>query len=232
MVEILIASLLIFFIADIAFATTTEKETFKCSICGKKSEFFVMMSTSSFGSPDLDLRPPELQRSTMCYWIQECPECGYVAADISEKAKPEITREWLESDEYTSCYGIKFESDLATRFFKHCINSLRVEDFEEAFYAVLHAAWACDDEFDFDNAKKCREIAIRLTSKIELDENLSVMKADLLRRSGNFDRLIKEYSSVKYSNEDLNQIIEFELKKAHEKDDNCYTVDEAFEDDE
>lgn len=37
----------------------------KCAVCGKESEQITLASTNTFGSPDLDLRPPEMKRSTM-----------------------------------------------------------------------------------------------------------------------------------------------------------------------
>ncbi len=54
----------------------------KCTICGTESKFNIITSTNSFGSPDLDLRPPEMRRSTMWLWIQRCPCCNYVNYDV------------------------------------------------------------------------------------------------------------------------------------------------------
>lgn len=206
--------------------TTMAKEKLKCSVCGTENEYHVIMSTNSFGSPDLDLRPPEMQRSTMPLWIQECHKCGYVSNDISKKTK--IKLEFLQSKEYLSCDGINFKSKLASRFYKYYMISLKNKKIKDAFFAVVHAAWACDDAEDFDNAKKCREIAVSLHSKLEQDENLSVMKMDLLRRSGQFEVLLNEYSSFKYSQDILNKIAKFEMQKAMEKDTSCYTVSEAI----
>lgn len=40
----------------------------KCAVCGAKSRYNVIASTNTFGGgPDLDLRPPEMERSTMPY---------------------------------------------------------------------------------------------------------------------------------------------------------------------
>ena len=72
-----------------------------CYVCGKMSEQMVLVSTNQFGYPDLDLRPPEMERSTMDWWIEECPHCGYVAPDLSEKTA--ITKEWLNNGQYISC---------------------------------------------------------------------------------------------------------------------------------
>ena len=40
--------------------TTMFDKAVECSICGEKSNHTVIRSTNSFGSPDLDRRPPEM----------------------------------------------------------------------------------------------------------------------------------------------------------------------------
>ena len=55
-----------------------------CYVCGHRSSYELVASTNTFGSPDLDLRPPEMYRSTMHTWIQFCDNCGYSCPDISE----------------------------------------------------------------------------------------------------------------------------------------------------
>ena len=40
--------------------TTMFSKAVECSICGEKSNHTVIRSTNSFGSPDLDRRPPEM----------------------------------------------------------------------------------------------------------------------------------------------------------------------------
>ena len=82
-----------------------------CRVCKKKSEQIILTSTNSFGSPDLDLRPPEMQRSTMCFWVQRCPSCGYVASSIDDSTN--ATRDYLNSDDYKNAKGRNFKSDLA-----------------------------------------------------------------------------------------------------------------------
>ena len=62
--------------------TTMYQDTVKCYVCGKESKQTVLGSTNSFGSQDLDLRPPEMMRGTMEYWAHECPYCGYIAKNI------------------------------------------------------------------------------------------------------------------------------------------------------
>lgn len=64
--------------------TTLYEEKARCAVCGTETEFTGIASTNAFGSPDLDTRPPEMQRSTIFAWVQCCPECGYCSSDISK----------------------------------------------------------------------------------------------------------------------------------------------------
>ena len=204
----------------------------KCAICGVINEYRGLASTNSFErcGPDLDLRPPEMLRSTMPVWIQECPECGYISEDISDPS--DVTKEWLKSEKYHTCDGIVFVSDLAKQFYKYYLINLEDKNPEDAFFAILHAAWACDDNDDDVNAKHCRELAIPLATKLieeeyENQENIKLMRVDLMRRVGQFNELLEEYSSVQFDEELMNRILEFEIKKAKDKDIACYCVEDV-----
>lgn len=211
--------------------TTMMREKSKCAVCKSINEYSVITSTNTFGGgPDLDLRPAEMQRSTMPQWIQVCPNCGYVSARITDKHH--VTKKWLQSENYLACDGIDFVSDLAKSFYRCYLICLQDKETEDAFFAILHCAWACDDAEDTENAKRCREIAIPLADKlIEIDfmnrENLLTLKADLMRRAGQFDEMIDQYASISFDVDILNQIVAFEIKKAKEGDTGCYRVEDA-----
>jgi hypothetical protein len=198
----------------------------RCYVCGKMSEQTVLASTNRFGSPDLDLRPPEMERSTMSWWIEECPHCGYIANNLSEETV--ITKEWLRNNQYISCDDRNFTCSLAERFYKHYLISVANNDHQSAFYAVLHAAWACDDVEDVDNAIYCRKKALKEMSKFVVDndekETFLLMRADLLRRTRQFDLLVKEYEGQIFSEELLNKIATFQVEKAKKQDTACYTA--------
>lgn len=197
----------------------------KCAVCGKESEQITLASTNTFGSPDLDLRPPEMKRSTMCWWVQECPYCGYISENIDDETDVDI--DFLQSAEYISCSGKAFASELAQKFYKYYLINLLDENEEDAFYAVLHASWACDDAEDIDNAVYCRKLAIVEIEKLikETDNpTLLVQKADLFRRAGFFQLVINDYGNINFDEELLNQIIAFEIEKSVQEDMNCYTV--------
>ncbi|WP_405315382.1 hypothetical protein, partial [Methanobrevibacter sp.] len=58
----------------------------------------------------------------------------------------------------------------------------------------------------------------------EEKKNYLLMKADLLRRSGQFDQLIEEFSDIVIGEEIYDNVIQFQIEKALEKDTKCYTV--------
>lgn len=197
----------------------------KCWVCGKYSEQRILISTSRFGAPDLDLRPPEMERSAKKYIIQECPHCGYVAIDLSRKTT--ISKDWLKNTKYISCDNRMFKSEFAKKFYKYYLTSSIIGSIESAYCAVLNAAWECDDVGDVDNAFYCRKKALEEIDKLiesSSKEILVVIKADLLRRTDQFEILIEEYKDKVFSEEMFNKIIAFQIDKARAQDAHRYIV--------
>ena len=177
-------------------------------------------------------------------WVQQCPACGYVSGKI-DNDPGKVTKKWLKSKAYTHSDGIDFRSGLADQFYKFYKISLLNENTERAFFALLHAAWACDDCEDTANAVRCRSMAVPLLNQVteeltsgqgdpeeddsDKKDNLLLIKADLLRRSGQFETLLSEYASRHFENEIMNKVLAFQLAKASEKDTACYTVQYAVE---
>lgn len=241
MKESLLAVILILVMVCNASATTMSREKFKCSVCDTESTHTVINSTNAFGAADLDLRPPEMQRSTMPFWVQECPECGYVSSVVSDESEldSETLKSLLKSEAYLSCDDVNFKSGLAKRFYRYYMLMIHEGNVRAAMFALLHAAWSCDDENDKDNARICREKAIPLASQIvgaglHDSENVNMIRADMMRRAGQFDELIREYESVKMKGdarndpEILNRVLKFQIERAKEHNDRRYTVKEAL----
>lgn len=226
----------------------------KCFICGQESEFEGLTSSIEFHSPDLDFRPSELMRGEMWLWLHKCPNCGYVADEISSPTK--VTRDWLASESYVNCEGIHFSSEDTKKYYQAYMIDLYEGKIEAALSHILWAAWSCDDEDDVSNAILCREKAIPLVNQIikELqsqqdgevhDDNMDddagddesdddtpsleeriILKADLLRRSNHFQELIEEFADYKDDSPGMAEIIGFELEKAREQDNACYSFDD------
>lgn len=204
----------------------------KCAMCDHTSSQRVLMSTNSWGYADLDFRPAEMQRSTMGVWVMECPNCGYVASYLDKET--ELSEDFIKSEEYKTCGGIGFESELAQRFYRKYLISAELDMPYIAFLDILHCAWACDDEKDTENARLARKIASDLADiliKSEHEDKITIVliRADLLRRSGEFERLISEYESVTLNEDIPNRAIRFHIEKAMDKDDGCYTFEEFAE---
>ena len=239
MKELCLAMLIVLIASSSAFSTTMSSRKYKCAVCGNESSYRVITSTNAFGPSDLDLRPPEMQRSTMPLWVQECRNCGYVASEISDSC--DVSPDFLKSEEYLTCEGRNFESDLAARFYKVHMIEMKRENIVGGFYAVLHASWSCDDVNDTENAKICREKAASLASEIlavkSMDDSerasLTLMRADILRRAGHFREVISEYSAMKFKDDGrnnpdvMNAIVKFQVERARANDTKCYTVEDA-----
>ena len=198
-----------------------------CFVCGKESSVTVMASTNTLGgTPDLDLRPAEMMRSTMPRWIQECPHCGYIAGSLDKETT--VTQKWLKGMHFISCGDRWFRSDLAEKFYKYYLICMEDKCVKDAFYAALYTAWVCDDKGDAENAGHCRRCALAELEKLLAEPNppadLFAVKADLLRRTGQFDALIAEYEGKRFENDLLNQVIAFQIEKAKQQDTRCYRV--------
>lgn len=213
--------------------TTMFKARVQCAVCGKDNEFYEIGSTNSFGSMDLDTRPPEMQRSTMSHWVQVCPHCGYVSSEISDEPTKGLTEDLLK--EYWAEASF-LTSELAQKFYVKYKIELLKGDVKSAFFAILHAAWACDDNVlystgDAKEAVRCRELALgKLSAQWydDKDENIKVLRADVLRRAGHFQELLEEYKSVAFENELLNTILAFQKHLAKQQNTGCYTVEDAI----
>lgn len=200
--------------------TTFDSEELICILCGYCGEFDDLTSYTTFESSDLDSRPGEMLRSTMCLWIQRCPSCGYCARNISvlEPEKPVcpeflyLTNDWngsqktdvdivrclLMSPEYKKLSDVYGEREPQLAFDFYCgslINEL-CGDYEGAHSYSMNAAWVCDDAANAD-ARAFRERAAKLLLKKFENEpdriygNDDLVLIDLFRRLGRFDEAME-----------------------------------------
>ena len=209
--------------------STFRKLAQKCGVCGNVGEYTVWMSTNSFGSSDLDLRPPGMRRDTMHTWVQECPHCGYAASDIREKLQ--VSKEILSTDKYVTCGGMAMNGQ-ASKFYRAHLIDMEKGDLNSASYHILCAAWACDDARDTVNAANCRRIFLEIFEKRRESEPMNdtqkVQRADIMRRVGLFDRVVEEYSPDDFGEEILKKAVAFQIEKAKAKDIRRYTVADAL----
>jgi hypothetical protein len=143
--------------------------------------------------PDFDTRPGEMMRSTMPYWVQACPACGYCSGAIDQAAPgaPAVVR----SSVYQAVWRDTAVPETARQFLCHVVLLEAMERFADAGWTALHAAWDCDDANDPERARQCRMRAIELWKQAKrsgaefmetLVEEFAVV-TDVCRRAGLFE---------------------------------------------
>lgn len=194
----------------------------------------MLVSTSSFGSPDLDLRSAVLARYTIGMWVQRCPSCGYCAPSISTRVPG--AREVVDSAEYRELLG---QADLPQLARSFLCASLVLEKGGETVAAArkaLEAAWACDDEGAVGSVQ-CRRLTVRLLRECEARGDVlfpdphtgHAVIADILRRAELFNDAVAEVDKVVGdATGPVAVILAFSRLLALARDSGGYTVDAAM----
>ena len=212
--------------------TTTYTSTLKCAVCGDSSSHRLLGSTSAFGSYDLDLRPPPPARYTLGAWAQECPSCGYVGESIEELSSG--AGEIVSSPEYRELRSKSSELDLVQRFKRHAL--LWSHDPERAGWAMLHAAWVCDDMYLPTVAGQCRQECSDLWIGVDWTADPSgirgrVVLVDVMRRSEQFEEasaLIGRLLKMPALNNETQTVLRFQQLLISRYDRDAYTCEDAF----
>jgi hypothetical protein len=215
--------------------TTLRPMETTCALCGAKSEQTVIGSTNSFGAPDLDLRPPEMKRSTLRFWVQECPSCGYAFKSIEKTAvEAEST---VAGDAYQAVASGPLQGSVSGRCLKASILAEEAPDLNIAANYALWAAWAADDDGDKDGAVSHRSRAADLFDKSLNGEDESsehaiitrTLMVDILRRAERWAEAMELANTLLKTDLDaaIRTVLKFQVSVASKKDDQCYTVDEA-----
>jgi len=222
--------------------TTSDIATKCCAVCGETSQQHLLASTSAFGWSDLDLRPPEPERSSLFLWVQRCPGCGYCAADLEHG--DEDLREIIDSEEYRTQLADPSFPLLANTFLCQAILLEETGNEQGAAWRAINAAWACDDEGAgaAEAAVRARLRAVELF-ELELAEggrfgegdelgdisaSEHALLAELLRRAGRFDEALEECRQGQESVRDQRwrRFLELERSLAERQDDDCHSYAE------
>jgi len=175
--------------------TTIFQEEVDCGLCGHRQTVEEIGSTNSFGAMDLDTRPPQMRRSTMQYWVHQCTECGFVAPELEKTAPTDAKR--VATAEYRQELKRSGRASLANRFVCRSLLEVAAGDLASAGWRRLHAAWACDDAEQGEEARMQRLAAIKLFEQaraggVQAMKSVAggdeVLLADIARRSGEFER--------------------------------------------
>jgi len=231
--------------------TMLQKDIARCGVCGKGNEVLVMTSTSRFGACDLDTRPPAMFPFTI--FLQHCEHCGYVAPKIADgnsrlrdfiETETYKTCDGIDPISTVARDYIRYALLQGYTRIEALFRGEKVDaDQYKAFMGFLNAAWACDDMAEHKSetgknynqykcsadAEECRKRCLLLINTLIVNnekqkETLLGIKADLLRRTRQFDAVIVEFENKKFQDALVDQVIKFEVERAKEKDDKRYNM--------
>jgi len=207
-----------------------------CAICGLASEQNVFLTTSMFGSPDLDLRPPPPHGANLALWVQLCPHCGHCARDISEAL--DGAADVIRSAAYRAELDHPERPALASAFLCLALIHEAAGQLAHAGQSALEAAWVCDDEAALDAARDCRRRSIAYFERArtvgsmvtEQHGGAEMLLADIHRRAGLFADAQKLCADgmAKADEEQLKIVLEFEARLARAGDAEPHAIEEAF----
>jgi hypothetical protein len=217
--------------------TTFASQSVACGNCGHVFNLPTLASTYTFGSPDLDTRPPELQRSTMHAWIQRCPSCGYCSRDVAEF--DHRLRPVLESAEYRSQLTNAVYPELTSTFICAGMFAEAAGRQADAGWAYLPAAWTLDDANKDELARVWRRRAADKFLAVLTDGQLfaeqpgasEAIVTDCLRRADRGTealQVIERGLSESYDDV-IHKILALERRLIHCGDAGRHLIKEAFE---
>jgi len=226
------------FIVLTAKATTIGNAEVVCGNCGTKNEITVLGSTNQLTPPDLDNRPGEMQRSTLCYEVQHCKKCHYCNDILSNKPESEDAKKVIAKpmpkqtikDQFVRVAEIaQAESQGSKEEYKR-VNYC----YKSALY-YQKAAWCCDDKGLKDEAVLYRRKAAACIEEIlsvvknplvELNQSLFIILIDIYRRCGEFKKAEKYAQALVQFRTTEQRVAELQLKLCKEKKTDCHTYAE------
>jgi len=218
--------------------TTLFDKTVTCALCGAQNKITGIGSTNAFGSMDLDMRPPPMERDLVKMSIHECRECGYCAPDLAssqELGQPDIT-----SEGYREARSEERFEKAAQQYRAYAFLARKAGNARLAAWGYLQAAWVCDDlKCTIRTAAiECRQDVLQHIADLHSrnatytqDANTDfVLRLDLLRRTGQFAAVIQEVDALdaKRFGSPLTEIVRYQRSLAVEHDAGCHRVADAF----
>ena len=196
-------------------------ERVKCACCGNVSNQDFLLSYSTFGSPDLDYKRTGMASMAFVYGVQICPDCFYVANDISAKVPENL---FAQRKEY---YQEAIKNEMSLDIKKFFLLALIEEDnkrLDNAAVNYIYAFWLSEGEND-NMAGKFLKRAIKLRKEIinDLTPVELLQTIDLLRRNQEFAMVIDEANKMLAKaeklelNENQIKILNYQIKLANRK---------------
>jgi hypothetical protein len=221
--------------------TTMREIDVRCAVCGVLGRKAELTSTSSFGPPDLDLRPNGPARWALPFRVQRCDACGYCADSIG--SAPPGAKDMVESVVYCDVLERSKLPGLARSYFCTALVEEAATMHEAAGWSFLHAAWDCDDRGAVGQARSCRQRAAEMFGRAlergDVGAPRSVVQtliAELWRRAGRFDEALEACEAAQREGAELEEddrasavtVLDFIRSLSLAADDGTHNCSEAF----
>ena len=210
-----------------------------CAACGEESSQPWVASTSTWGGPDLDLRPAPMQGCIIDAYIHHCPSCGYCSWSLDDLVcdSVQLINKVISSESYRSQLSDTTLPEPARYYMCLAMIEEACENYAAAGWSALSAAWLCDDVENSEAAVRCRKRAAELWEKalkngqkaVEEKGTGEIVMADVLRRVGEFDKAmeIANRGLREFPAAHIRKILRFEKKLARNHDTGRYNVDDV-----
>ena len=219
--------------------TTFSERRATCGVCNELSDQMILTSTSSFGAPDLDLRPAPMKRGTMEFWVQCCPHCDYVSSDLEEVENLDAVRRVMIGPDWRALAQNLELPELTWVFLRRSLITQALGDLQEAGLAALYAAWGADDEDDAAWSEKCRRRATDLTIALlktnpldqQTDHITRLRLIDMLRRVGSWEEAASQSAELTGKSDDptITAVLRYQTELIARRDADRHTVADATE---
>jgi hypothetical protein len=177
-----------------------------------------------------------MRRSTIFAWVRRCPDCSNCASNLA-KDWP-TAKATIASDEYKRQLNDPAYPELANSFLCQAIIGRESKDFVAATWALIHAAWACDDASHTPQAIVCRQRAADMLVTAEKNGQqiaqqegaATAVLADLLRRSGQIERAreVIQTRRAGITEAIIGCILDFQSMLLDKNDVSCHQIEEAL----
>jgi hypothetical protein len=210
----------------------------ECSLCGTPSEQRIARVPTTEGLPDLDSRPSEQMRSSIVFWVQGCPQCGYCATDISLEYP--LASQTVHSPAYQKILHRRSMPEKARQFLAWALIQEVNEEFGGAGWAAMHAAWICDDAEKPKAAVECRLLVLERFARqrarlghitgFEEPGVEELVLADLCRRTGQYDGAARwvDQGMERHPEEIVRRGLEMEFSLAQQRDRGTHSLEELL----
>jgi hypothetical protein len=204
----------------------------KCALCDHTYESVRLCTSYTWGEPDLDFRPAPAERSTLGVELYICPHCGYVQQEPNKIIDPELQKaekDLISTDQYKNPYNGML-NNLSAAF----VNAAMIDEVERSdniYLDLLKAAWAHEwwesSPEDEIKAVILRKKAITyLEHKKNITEEEAYQLIDMLRRTGQFERVIAKEVPYEIGDDEYRRVYDFQIMLSEKRDAGVHTFEE------